>query len=168
MSDDVLAAARQEPIIDAGKVEIKPPAKEGKAWTVTEIDRSWPTQADAAAVDPATMTVSGKLVFEDFNLPSKLTRWGIDAHMGVLFGLANQLVLVAVALGLGASVIGGYLMWWKRRPTQGACMGRRPTPGAPLPADRTMAADRSRRCPRPRGRNRRPPAGHQPRRVPGL
>jgi len=119
MYDHVLAAARQEPVIDAGKVEIKPPAKAGKAWTVTEIDRSWPTQADAAAVDPSTMTVSGKLVFNDFNLAAKLTRWGIDAHMGVLFGLANQLVLVVIALGLAGSVIGGYLMWWKRRPTRG-------------------------------------------------
>lgn len=118
--DHVLAAARQEPLINAGKIEIKPPAKEGTAWTVTEIDRSWPTQADAVAVDPSTMTVSGKLVFEDFNLAAKLIRWGIDGHMGVLFGLANQLVLVIIALGLAASTVGGYLMWWKRRPTKGS------------------------------------------------
>ncbi|GIU57758.1 PepSY domain-containing protein [Arthrobacter sp. NicSoilC12] len=98
-------------MIDAGKVEIKPPAKEGKAWTVT--------QADAVAVDPATMTVSGRLVFNDFNVAAKLTRWGIDAHMGVLFGLANQIVLPAIALGLAGSVIGGYLMWWKCRPIRG-------------------------------------------------
>jgi uncharacterized iron-regulated membrane protein len=119
MYDHVLAAARTEPVIDAAKVEIKPPAKPGKAWTVTEFDRSWPTQVDAAAVDPASMTVSGKLVFNDFNLAAKLTRWGIDAHMGVLFGLANQIVLAVIALGLAGSVIGGYLMWWKRRPTHG-------------------------------------------------
>lgn len=120
MYDHVLAAARQEPLINAGKIEIKPPAKEGTAWTVTEIDRSWPTQADAVAIDPNTMTVSSKLVFEDFNLAAKLTRWGIDGHMGVLFGLANQLVLVVIALGLAASVVGGFLMWWKRRPTKGS------------------------------------------------
>ena len=120
MYDHVLAAARQEPLINAGKIEIKPPSKEGTAWTATEIDRSWPTEADAIAVDPTTMTVSGKLVFEDFNLAAKLSRWGIDAHMGVLFGLANQLVLVLIALSLATSVVGGYLMWWKRRPTKGS------------------------------------------------
>ena len=49
-------------------------ATPGKARTVTEIDRSWPTQADAVAVDPATMTVSGRLVFDGFNLAAKLTR----------------------------------------------------------------------------------------------
>ncbi|WP_311214604.1 MULTISPECIES: PepSY-associated TM helix domain-containing protein [unclassified Arthrobacter] len=126
--DHVLAAARQDPLINAGRVEIKPPAKAGTAWTVTEIDRSWPTQADAVAVDPTTMSISGKLVFEDFSLAAKLTRWGIDGHMGVLFGLANQLVLVIVALGLATSVLGGYLMWWKRRPTKGPswAAGRHP------------------------------------------
>ncbi|MDI3241013.1 PepSY domain-containing protein [Arthrobacter sp. AL08] len=98
-------------MIDAGKVEIKPPAKEGKAWTVT--------QADAVAVDPATVMVSGRLVFNDFNVAAKLTRWGIDAHTGVLFGLANPIVLPAIALGLAGSAIGGYFMWWKRRPIRG-------------------------------------------------
>ncbi len=127
--DHVLGAARQEPLINAGKIEIKPPAKEGTAWTVTEIDRSWPTEADAVAVDPDTMTISGKLVFEDFNLAAKLSRWGIDGHMGVLFGLANQLVLVVIALGLAASVVGGYLMWWKRRPTKGSAWAAGRPPG---------------------------------------
>lgn len=37
--------------------------------------------------------------------------------MGLLFGLPNQLVLLAVAGGLAAMVIWGYVMWWKRRPT---------------------------------------------------
>lgn len=145
MYDHVLAAARTEPVIDAGKVEIKPPAKDGKARTVTEIDRSWPTQADTAAVDPSTMTVSGKLVFDDFNAAAKLTRWGIDAHMGVLFGLANELVLVVIALGLAGSVVGGYLMWWKRRPTRGTswAAGRLPARRflrtAPWPMTATVA-----------------------------
>ena len=109
--DHVLAAAGTEPVIDAGKVEIKPPAKEGKAWTVP--------QADAVAVDPATVMVSGRLVFNDFNVAARLTCWGIDAHAGVLFGLANQIVLPAIALGLAGSVVGGYLKWWKRRPIRG-------------------------------------------------
>lgn len=115
--DHVLAAARQELLVNAGKVEIKPPAKEG-----TGLDRHGDRQVlvHAVAADPNTMTISGELVFEDFNLPAKHTRWGIDGHMGVLFGLANQLVLVVIALGLAASVVGGYLMWWKRHPTKGS------------------------------------------------
>jgi uncharacterized iron-regulated membrane protein len=36
--------------------------------------------------------------------------------MGVLFGLANQLILVFFASGLVVMVIIGYVMWWRRRP----------------------------------------------------
>lgn len=133
-----LAVAHKQDIIDAGKIEIKPPAAAGIAWTVTEIDRSWP-KADAVAIDPATMKVTAKLVFEDFNVAAKLTLWGIDAHTGVLFGLANQVVLAVIAFGRAGSAIGGYLMWWKRRPTRGTAWAagrvpaRRFLPTAPWP-----------------------------------
>lgn len=43
--------------IDATKLEIRPAKSATTAWTVTEIDRGWPTQVDAVAVDPATLTV---------------------------------------------------------------------------------------------------------------
>ena len=146
MYDHVLAAAHTEAFMDSPKVEIKPPAKPGTAWTVTEIDRGWPTQVDAVAVDPATMKVSGRLVFEDFPLAAKLTRWAVDAHMGSLFGIWNQLLLVVVALGLAASVLGGYAMWWKRRPTRGTAwaLGRPPArafiSSAPWPLTAAVAA----------------------------
>ena len=45
--------------------------------------------------------------------------------MGVLFGWPNQLLLLLIGGGLVASVVLGYRMWWKRRPTRG--FGR-PTP----------------------------------------
>lgn len=38
--------------------------------------------------------------------------------MGVLFGLANELVLVMFAAGLAAMVVTGYVMWWRTRPTR--------------------------------------------------
>lgn len=114
--DAALAAARADGI-DAAKIEIKPPAKDGKTWTVAEIDRSWPTQVDTVAIDPGNMTVSDKVLFSDYPFAAKLARWGIDGHMGVLFGLANQLVLAAIALGLAAMIIWGYIMWIRRRPT---------------------------------------------------
>lgn len=113
--DSVLAAARSANI-EAAKVEIRPSSKPEKAWVVAEIDRSWPTQVDAASINPNTLAVVDKVEFSQYTLPAKLTRWGIDAHMGVLFGLANQLVLVFFASGLVMMVIIGYLMWWRRRP----------------------------------------------------
>ncbi|KAA1060328.1 PepSY-associated TM helix domain-containing protein [Enterobacter mori] len=117
--DGVLSAARKAGI-DANKLEIRPASTSDRAWTVTEIDRSWPTQVDAVAVDPNTMQVIDRTRFEDFPLMAKLTRWGVDFHMGILFGLVNQLLLVAFGLALCVLIIWGYRMWWMRRPGRSA------------------------------------------------
>lgn len=117
--DSVLQAARQSGI-DANKVEIRPAKRADQAWTVTEIDRSWPTQVDAVAVDPHSLKVLDGTRFEDFPLMAKLTRWGVDFHMGILFGLANQLVLIAFGVALCVLIILGYRMWWMRRPAMSA------------------------------------------------
>ncbi|TWF79258.1 putative iron-regulated membrane protein [Pseudonocardia hierapolitana] len=116
--DAVLGAARVAGI-DAGMIEIARPAEHGAAWTVTEIGRGWPTEVDAVAIDGDTGTVVDQVRFADYPLVAKLARWGIDAHMGVLFGVANQLVLVAFGLGLITLILLGYRMWWQRRPTRG-------------------------------------------------
>src|SRR5690606_29593083 len=73
MYDAVLGAAR-EAGIEAGKVEIRPPEAAGKAWTVTEIDRSWPTQVDAVSVDPRDLSIVDQTDFSTFPLAAKLTR----------------------------------------------------------------------------------------------
>lgn len=112
--DSILSAARAAGI-DAGKIEIRPAQGADRAWTVTEIDRSWPTQVDAVAIDPRTLRIVDQIEFARFPLAAKLTRWGIDAHMGTLFGLANQLLLIVSAAGVVAMVCMGYLMWWRRR-----------------------------------------------------
>jgi uncharacterized iron-regulated membrane protein len=117
--DRVLLAARAAGI-ESHKTEIRPPRSADKAWTVTEIDRAWPTHVDTAAVDPHSFKVIDRTVFADFPLVAKLTRWGIDAHMGVLFGLANQLMLAAFGFGLCAMIILGYRMWWLKRPATSA------------------------------------------------
>lgn len=129
--DTVQRIARAD-IITAPMVDIKPPAAEGKAWTVTEAGREWPATASAVAVDPETDKVTSRADFKDFGLAAKLTRWAIAAHMGLLFGLPNQLMLLAVAAGLAAMVAWGYVMWWKRRPTRGSAwaMGRPAPRGA--------------------------------------
>ncbi|SFR29539.1 Uncharacterized iron-regulated membrane protein [Lentzea waywayandensis] len=120
--DTVLGVAKLSGI-DAKAVEVSLPAESGGAWKVAEIEKGLPSQGDAVAVHGGE--VVGSLKFADFPLGAKLTRWGIDAHMGVLFGWPNQLLLLLVGGGLVASVVLGYRMWWKRRPTSG--FGR-PTP----------------------------------------
>ncbi len=105
--------------ISAGKIEIRPTARADKAWTVSEIDRRWPTQVDSVSVDPRSYALLDKVEFAQFGLLAKLTRWGVDAHMGVLFGLPNQLILAAFALGLCVMIVMGYRLWWLRRPAAG-------------------------------------------------
>ena len=92
--------------------------------TVNEIDRRWPTQVDAVAIDGATMQVVDRTRFADFPLMAKLTRWGVDFHMGILFGLANQLLLVGFGCALCVTIGVGYRLWWIRRPPQAAGSGR--------------------------------------------
>ncbi|MBG0830042.1 PepSY domain-containing protein [Planomonospora sp. ID67723] len=103
----------------SGPLEIVWPAESGAAFTVKEMDREWPQRNDQVAIDAASGRVAGELRFDDFPLVAKLIRWGIDGHMGVLFGLANQLLLMALALSAIFMIVWGYRMWWQRRPTRG-------------------------------------------------
>ncbi len=158
--------------VNSGDVEIKPPAAAGKAWVVQEIHRSFPTEVDAVAIDGSSMQVTDRVDFADYPLLAKLSRWGIDLHSGTMFGLANQLVLFALAVGIAALVVLGYAMWWKRRPTPGSrrlppagfsgaapwwgiaaviASSPSPSPGRTVPAARGITLARVRRARRARG-----------------
>ncbi|MEU0150078.1 PepSY domain-containing protein [Streptomyces sp. NPDC006288] len=121
--DAVLARARAERLSDP--VEIVPPADASSAYVVRQIQRSWPEKQDAVAIDPATGEVTDVVRFADHPVLAKLTRWGIDAHTGVLFGVVNQIVLAALTAGLIVLIVLGYRMWWQR--------GRGSSFGRPLP-----------------------------------
>ncbi|MGW0706353.1 PepSY-associated TM helix domain-containing protein [Streptomyces sp. NPDC002643] len=118
--DKILAAARAEGLGDP--VEIVPPADASSAYVVRQVQRSWPTKQDAVAVDPATTEVTDTLRFADFPILAKLSRWGIDAHTGVLFGIVNQILLMALAGSLIVLILWGYRMWWLRG--KGSSFGR--------------------------------------------
>ncbi|MER7015426.1 PepSY domain-containing protein [Saccharopolyspora sp. NPDC000359] len=122
--DQVHAAAIAHGV--TGPVEITAP--DDGAYKVEQTERHWPTQLDAVAVDPGSGQVVSELRFADHSLVAKLARWGVDAHMGLLFGLPNQLVLAALVLGLASMVGMAYRMWWLRRPTRG--FGAPPERGA--------------------------------------
>ncbi len=113
--DRVLNAARGAGI-QAAKVELRQPKAADQAWTVTEVDRRWPSQVDAVSVNPDNFSIIDHVEFAHFPLVAKLTRWGVDAHMGVLFGLPNQLILALFGIGLCSMIVLGYRMWWLRRP----------------------------------------------------
>ncbi|ALG10983.1 PepSY-associated TM helix domain-containing protein [Kibdelosporangium phytohabitans] len=111
-----------------GPIEIAVPSEPGAAHVVKQIRTEWPTKVDSAAIDATTGQVLATLRFDDYPLGAKLARWGIDAHMGVLFGLPNQIVLAAVCVAVLALIVWGYRMWWHRRPTKGGFGVGRPFP----------------------------------------
>ena len=112
--DSILATARREGL-GADRIEIRAPRGNDTAWTVAEIDRRWPSQVDRIAVDSATGAPVARSRFADWPLAAKLTRWGIDGHMGVLFGWLNQLVLAVFAAGLIALIVLGWIGLWQRQ-----------------------------------------------------
>ncbi|HWN27170.1 MAG TPA: PepSY-associated TM helix domain-containing protein [Actinomycetospora sp.] len=124
-SFDIAARAAAGSGLD-GQIEITPGDGPGAATTVAQVDRTWPEEHDAIAVDPDTGAVVDVVRFADWPLAAKLATYGIDAHMGYLFGVANQVVLAVLALGLACVVVWGYVLWWRRGP------GRRP---GHVPAD---------------------------------
>lgn len=124
--DAVLRIARANGL--TGPMDITPPAEDGAAWTVFENDNVWPVHFDRIAVDPVAGTVTDRSDFADWPLLAQLTSLGVHAHMGYLFGLINQLLLAALAIGLLCVIFWGYRMWWQRRPTR---VGRSAVAGAP-------------------------------------
>lgn len=129
--DQVLEEARAAGL--DGPVKIGTPADDESTWSVAQTDGQWPVRLDQVAVDPHSGEVTSRVDWADHPLLAKLSSLGVRAHMGTLFGLANQMVLAIVALGLTAGIVLGYRMWWQRRPTRAdrrATVGRAPVRGA--------------------------------------
>ncbi len=63
---------------------------------------------------------SGKILadirYGDFGRIAKFYSFGIIAHEGQLFGLANQLLGLLACLGIIVLALTGVLLWWSRRP----------------------------------------------------
>ncbi|MEV6812657.1 PepSY-associated TM helix domain-containing protein [Micromonospora sp. NPDC051296] len=123
--DRVLTVARDAGL--SGPVEISP-GEPGTAWSVAQTDNTWPVGRDRVAVDPAAGAVIARSDFADWPLLAKLSTLGIQAHMGLLFGVVNQILLAALAIGMLCVIVWGYRMWWQRRPTR---TDRRALVGAP-------------------------------------
>ena len=124
--DAALATARSVGL--DGPVEVTGPTSATGTFVVSQIDSTWPTRADTVSIDPADAAVVDTVRFADFPFMAKMATWGIDLHMGVLFGLASGVVMFLLAATLVVMVLSGYRMWWQRRPTR----GHRPRMGRPV------------------------------------
>lgn len=123
--DRVVAAAY--PLGIAPPVLIAPPAAKGGAWTVTSdaANRSLRTRI---TVDGTTGALVSRRDFAERHWLDRSIGYGIAAHEGALFGLANQVLGTLTASLLATLSVSGAVMWWRRRP-QGLL-------GAPIPLTR--------------------------------
>ncbi|SDK63215.1 Tat-translocated enzyme [Glycomyces sambucus] len=121
--DSVYETAREAGMSDP--MEIALPAGSATQFLVSEQRRSVPLEQDQMVVDTASGApqVAGELRFADWPVMAQATSVLIAAHMGLLFGLANQVVLAVAMVLLVLMVVWGYRMWWQRRP-RGGLVGR--------------------------------------------
>ncbi|MFZ2512785.1 MAG: PepSY-associated TM helix domain-containing protein, partial [Gordonia sp. (in: high G+C Gram-positive bacteria)] len=115
-ADTALALARSAGVGGSDAVQISIPSDDTTAFTVTEVRAPWQFSPNSAAVDPRADQVIGVNWFADWPVAAQLANLGIALHMGILFGLLNQVVLFAVAVALTVMIVAGYRMWWLRRP----------------------------------------------------
>ncbi|WFP17952.1 PepSY domain-containing protein [Citricoccus muralis] len=130
--DDLLQSGREAGFTSA-YVEMIAPSSEGEAWSMRDISMRFPAPViQSIAVDPETQEVTDVLAWDDYPFMAKLAQWGVWMHRGTLFGLANQILLFALAVSIGLLVILGYVMWWQRRPRHepGRKLGHLPSRGA--------------------------------------
>lgn len=111
---DIALGLAREHGLDAAQIQIKPPSEKYQAWSVSEIQRHWPTQADSIAIDVQNHQVIDQIYFKDYPLIAKLTRWGVDAHIGILFGWINQLILIIYSIALCIMIFYAYFSMYKR------------------------------------------------------
>ena len=113
--DGVLRTAQQAGL--RSPMNLSPPSDSDSAWTVSENKRSAPTHYDSISVNPQSYQVIDRVNFASWPFMAKMTDWIIGAHMGILFGVVNQILLAALGIGLIVMVVVGYVMWWRRRPS---------------------------------------------------
>ncbi|WP_410870230.1 PepSY-associated TM helix domain-containing protein [Nocardia sp. A7] len=118
--DRVYEVARGNGITQGAEIAI--PATPEQAFGIKELRLPGTYSIDSLAVDGETGTVTDRLAYADWPLMAKLTNWGIAFHMGLLFGLVNQLLLLAIMIGLATVIVLGYRMWWHRRPARQAAL----------------------------------------------
>jgi uncharacterized iron-regulated membrane protein len=133
MSGTVMSAAPSEsrPLLDRmvatvrpldlpPPVLIAPPSKKkgfnaSPDWTARSDTPNRP-QRVTLTLDPQTAQVTRTDGFASRHPIDKVIGYGIAAHEGQLFGLANQLLGVLTAIGLITLSISGLVIWWRRRP----------------------------------------------------
>uniref|UniRef100_UPI0035CB0985 PepSY-associated TM helix domain-containing protein n=1 Tax=uncultured Sphingomonas sp. TaxID=158754 RepID=UPI0035CB0985 len=112
----------------ASPVLIAPPTGVGQPWTAKSDAQDRALRAELT-LDGDTGRILTRHDFKSRPLVDRIVDYGVAAHEGQLFGLANQLLNMFVAIGLATLAISGSLLWWRRKP--GDVLGAPPARNRP-------------------------------------
>lgn len=98
----------------ADPVEIMPAMRPGGTWTIKS-DSQNRTLRDVIQADAKTGAVISRENFNQRSLFDRMVGVGVAAHEGQLFGLFNQLLGLATAMGLVTLCVSAVVLWWRRR-----------------------------------------------------
>ncbi|EJL23046.1 PepSY domain-containing protein [Novosphingobium sp. AP12] len=99
----------------AAPVEVSPPTAHGAPWQVRSQAENRPRR-DSAEI-AADGTLVGVRRFADNHWIDRAVGYGVAIHEGAWAALANQLVNLAVLVGLVLLCVSSVVQWWRRRPT---------------------------------------------------
>ena len=99
----------------APPVAIQPPAMAGAAWSVASDTADRPLRSELE-IDGRTGRLIARTTFAQHHWIDRTIGYGIAAHQGALFGLANQILGTLTAAFLVILAVSGAVMWWRRRP----------------------------------------------------
>ncbi|MDE1175738.1 MAG: PepSY domain-containing protein [Edaphobacter sp.] len=111
----------------AAPVLIMPAMRIDGAWTVKS-DAQNRTLRTTVMMDPRTATIISREDFGQRHILDRIVGFGVAVHEGQFFGLANQLLGLATAMGLVLLSVSALVLWWRRRHVG--------VLGAPVPMER--------------------------------
>lgn len=111
--DKVIAAAR--PLRLAPPLLITPPRAGDGRWAARSDTANRPLRTDLV-IDGASGDIVSRRDFAQRPFADRLVGYGVAAHEGHLFGLANQLLGLFTAMGLITVAVSSVVLWWRRKP----------------------------------------------------
>ncbi|MBT2133039.1 PepSY domain-containing protein [Croceibacterium sp. LX-88] len=116
----------------AAPVEISPPTAPNGYWLAQSQAANRPERGEAELDDSGALI--GRQTFDQRHWIDRVVGYGVAVHEGAWLGLANQLLNLAILLGLVTLALSSVVLWWRRRPA-----GKLGTPPASAPLRHSWA-----------------------------
>jgi len=114
--DDIVSIAKQQGMDPSFTISI--PSDPAGVYTLS----AYPAKAENEAtihLDQYSGAVLADYRFDNYGLVGKIVALGITLHKGTEFGLINQLISLAICLGIILVAVSGFYLWLKRKPVKG-------------------------------------------------